>query len=104
MYGYVAEGAWTDVGNLEAYMQVHRDVLDRAVDLELDAFELTGGMWLGDGAEVDPEAEVEGHLFVGPNSRVERGWELRSYTVLGANVVVKPGAFLHPPIPHDHLC
>src|SRR5438445_10078981 len=32
MYGYVAEGAWTDVGNLEAYMHVHRDVLDRTVN------------------------------------------------------------------------
>src|SRR5439155_6861738 len=41
MYGYVADGAWTDVGNIESYMQVHRDVLDGTVKLDLDAFELT---------------------------------------------------------------
>jgi mannose-1-phosphate guanylyltransferase/phosphomannomutase len=102
MYAYAAEGAWTDVGNLDAYMQVHRDVLDRTVNLDLGAFELTGGIWLAEGAEVDPEAQLEGPLFIGPNSRVEGGAELRSYTVIGANVVVKSGAFLHRAIVQDN--
>src|SRR5437899_1189310 len=83
-------------------MHVHRDVLDRTVDLDLDAFELTGGVWLGEGAEVDPEAQLEGPVFVGPNSRVEGGAELRPYSIIGANVVVKSGAFLHRAIVHDN--
>src|SRR5437588_5453867 len=102
MYGYVAEGAWTDVGNTEAYLHVHRDVLDGKVKLDLDAFELTGGVWLGEGAEIDPEAQLEGPIFVGPNSRVEGGAELRSHSVVGANVVVKSGAFLHRAIVLDN--
>ncbi|MFN2544530.1 MAG: sugar phosphate nucleotidyltransferase [Actinomycetota bacterium] len=102
VYGAVAEGAWTDVGNVEAYMQVHRDVLDRKVNLDLGAFELTGGVWLGEGAEVDPEAELEGPVFIGPNSRVEGGAEVRSYTVVGANVVVKSGASLQRSIVQDN--
>ena len=102
MYGYVAEGAWTDVGNVEAYLQVHRAVLDREVNLELDAFELTGGVWLGEGAEIDPEAQVEGPVFVGQNSKIEAGAEMRSHSVVGANVVVKSGAFLHRAIVHDN--
>src|SRR4029453_12483977 len=71
MYGHVAEGSWTDVGNVDAYLEVHRSVLEGEVNLELDAFELTGGIWLGEGAEIDPEAQVEGPVFVGPNSRIE---------------------------------
>src|SRR6185312_5660227 len=35
MYGYAPEGEWTDVGNLEAYLEVHRDVLDRRVQVEM---------------------------------------------------------------------
>ena len=102
MYGHVAEGSWTDVGNVEAYLQVHRAVLDREVKLDLDAFELTGGVWLGEGAEIDPEAQVEGPVFVGPNSKIEGGAQLRSHSVVGANVVVKSGAFLHRAIVHDN--
>jgi mannose-1-phosphate guanylyltransferase/phosphomannomutase len=102
MYGHVAEGSWTDVGNVDAYLEVHRSVLDGEVSLELDAFELTGGIWLGEGAEIDPEAQVEGPVFVGPNSRIEGGAVLRAHSVVGANVVVKSGAFLHRALVHDN--
>lgn len=35
MYGYVATGYWSDVGNLEVYRQAHRDCLDGKVQLDL---------------------------------------------------------------------
>jgi mannose-1-phosphate guanylyltransferase / phosphomannomutase len=101
MYGCVVEGEWTDVGNLDAYMAVHRDVLDQKVRIEVPGFRL-GDVWLGEGAEVDPEARTNGPVYIGPNSRVEAGAELREYTVLGSGVVVKSGAFLHRAIVHDH--
>jgi mannose-1-phosphate guanylyltransferase/phosphomannomutase len=101
-YGYVADGYWTDVGNLEAYLTVHRDVLDRKVKVNLSGFSMTGDIWRGRGTEVDPEAKLEGPLYLGENSRVEGGAEIRGYTVLGNGVVVKAGAFLHRAIVHDH--
>ena len=102
MYGYEADGFWTDVGNLEAYLTVHRDILDRKVRLSLQGFEMNGKVWLGEGSEVDPEANLQGPLYVGENSRVEGGATLREYTVLGKGVVVKTGAFLHRAIVHDN--
>ena len=101
-YGFVADGYWTDVGNLEAYLTVHRDVLDRKVKVNLPGFDMGGGVWRGRGTEVDPEAKLEGPLYLGENSRVEGGAEIRGYTVLGNGVVVKAGAFLHRAIVHDH--
>src|SRR5438552_14805204 len=95
MYGYVADGEWTDVGTLESYMSVQRDVLDVKVDLDMRAFGMEGGLWLGTDAEIEPGAKVSGPVYVGPNTRVEAGAELREYTVLGANVAAKAGAFLH---------
>lgn len=102
MYGFVADGYWEDVGNLEAYLEVHRDILDGRVALELPGFQMQGGVWLGEGAEIDPEAKLNGPLYVGENSRVEGGATLREYTVLGKGVVVKSGAFVHRAIIHDH--
>lgn len=102
LYGYIADGYWTDVGNLEAYLNVHRDILDGRVNVHVSGFRMEDNIWLGQGAEVDPEATVHGPVFVGENSRVEAGAIVRAYTVLGKGVVVKAGAFLHRAIVHDH--
>jgi mannose-1-phosphate guanylyltransferase/phosphomannomutase len=102
IYGYVAEGYWTDVGNLDAYLKVHRDVLDQKVKLNVSGFQTGRNVWMGEGTEVDPEAHLEGPVYLGENSRVEGGAELRGHTVLGNGVVVKSGAFLHRAIVHDH--
>ncbi|HWC32830.1 MAG TPA: sugar phosphate nucleotidyltransferase, partial [Actinomycetota bacterium] len=102
LYGYIAEGFWTDVGNLDSYLEVHRDILDGKVDLEPSGFRLDGRVWLGDGAALDPEAEVEGPAYIGENSRVEAGARIREHTVLGKGVAVKSGAFLHRAVVHDN--
>ncbi|TMK60981.1 MAG: mannose-1-phosphate guanyltransferase, partial [Actinobacteria bacterium] len=102
LYGCAPDGYWTDVGTLEAYFKVHRDVLDRKVELELPGFHMDGDLWVGEDAEIEPGARLRGPLFVGPNTRVEKGAELREYTALGSNVVVKTGAFLHRAIVHDN--
>ena len=102
MYGFVAEGYWADVGNLDAYLTVHRDILDRKVNVNVEGFEVAPSVWVGEGADVDPEAKLRGPVFIGENSRVEGGAELREYTVLGNGVVVKSGAFLHRAVVHDH--
>ena len=102
LYGYVTDSYWTDVGNLEAYLTVHRDILERKVKLEVEGFELKGGVWLGEGAEIDPEANVNGPVYIGDNSRIEADATIREHSVLGRGVVVKSGAFVHRAIVHDH--
>ena len=62
LYGCVTEGYWEDIGTLEAYSRAHQDILDGRVQVELPGFSLRQGIWLGDGAEVDPAAVVRaGH-------------------------------------------
>ena len=56
LYGAVAEGYWEDVGTLEAYLRAHKDVLDERVALDIPGFHVSEGVWLGEGAEVDPDA------------------------------------------------
>jgi mannose-1-phosphate guanylyltransferase/phosphomannomutase len=103
VYGYVTDSYWTDVGNLEAYMEAHRAVLDRDVEVEIEGFEVEPGIWLGEGAELDPDAEVSGPAYVGENARVEAGATLREHSVLGRGVSVRSGAFLHRCVVHDYV-
>ena len=51
-------------------------------------------MWLGEGAEIHPEAVVEGPAVIGENCRIEAGVRLGPYTVLGTNVRVRANADL----------
>jgi mannose-1-phosphate guanylyltransferase/phosphomannomutase len=103
VYGYIADAYWEDVGTLESLIQVQADVLNRQVDVDIEGFEMMPGVWVCEGAEVDPEAILKGPLYIGDYAKVEGGAELREYTVLGSNVVVKNTAFLHRAVVYDNV-
>ena len=103
VYGWVADGYWEDVGTHDSYVKAHADVLNRQVEVEIDGFEISPGVWVGEGAEVDPEAVIKGPVCIGRYAKVEAGAELREFSVLGDNVIVKGGAFLHRAVVHDNV-
>ncbi|MGI8331538.1 sugar phosphate nucleotidyltransferase [Actinomadura scrupuli] len=103
LYGYVADCYWEDVGTHESYLKAQADMLSGKVDIEIDGFEVSPGVWVAEGADVDPEAVLKGPLYIGDYAKVEAGAELREFTVLGSNVVVKEGAFLHRAVVHDNV-
>ncbi|SDR18014.1 mannose-1-phosphate guanylyltransferase / phosphomannomutase [Thermostaphylospora chromogena] len=103
LYGYVAEGYWEDVGTHESYLKAQSDALSGRVKIDIDAFEMSPGVWRAEGAYVDDEAVLKGPLYIGDYAKVEAGAELREYTVLGSNVVVREGAFLHRAVVHDNV-
>jgi len=99
----VVDGYWEDVGTVEAYHRAHRDVLDQRVEVDIPGFRLGDGIWLGEGADVDPAAEITGPVIIGDNCRIEAGARIGEYTVLGSNVVVKHDAALSRTVVHDHV-
>jgi len=102
LFGYVADGYWEDVGTLDAYVKAHLDVLDGKVAIDIPGFDMGGGVWLGEGAEIHPEANLKGPCVVGDFCRVEAKANLREYTVLGSNVNVGPEAYVERAVVHDN--
>jgi mannose-1-phosphate guanylyltransferase/phosphomannomutase len=102
LYGCQVAGYWEDVGTLEAYMRAHHDILDGRVQVEMPGSCLGHGIWVGDGAEVDPKAEIRGPAIIGDYCRVEAGASVGEYTVLGRNVRVGPDAYLERTVVHDN--
>jgi mannose-1-phosphate guanylyltransferase / phosphomannomutase len=102
LFGAVAEGYWEDVGTLEAYVRAHKDVLDGRVDLNIPGFEISDGVFIGEGAEIHPDATITGPAVVGDYCRIEAGAKIREYTVLGTNVRVRSGAELERAVVHDN--
>lgn len=94
MYGYVADGYWTDVGTIEAYRQAQADALDGKVAIELPGFEISDGVRVGSGVEIDPGARLDAPVLIGDHVRIGPGAQLRDHTVIGDNVEIGDGAFL----------
>jgi mannose-1-phosphate guanylyltransferase / phosphomannomutase len=102
VHGQVVEGYWEDVGTHDSYRRAHSDALHRRVEVEISGFEVSPGVWVGEGAEVDPEAQLVGPCLLGDYTKVEAGARIGELTVLGSNVVVKEGAALERAVVHDN--
>lgn len=100
--GCVVEGYWEDVGTPAAYLRAHQDILDEKVRVDVPGFRIDEGVWIGEGADVDPDAHIDGPVVIGDNCQVEAGASLRAYTVLGSDVVVKEDAFIERAVLHEH--
>ncbi len=102
MYGFVTDGYWEDVGTLDAYTRAHADILDGRVAVDIAGFPLRPGVWIGEGAEIDPAAEVSGPAVIGPNCRIGAKSLIRAHSVLGKNVRVGENSLLEQTIVHDN--
>lgn len=94
IYGYVADGYWTDVGNIAEYARANADVLQRRVRVEPLGREVAPGVWAEGDVEIDPSAEVEGPVFLGAGARIGPQARIVGPTVLRDNVIVETGAVI----------
>ncbi|HZD86780.1 MAG TPA: sugar phosphate nucleotidyltransferase [Gaiellaceae bacterium] len=89
IYGYVLDGYWQDIGNLEQYRQANFDALDERVQLEIPGIRIRGNVWLGDGVDLDDLDAIEGPSYLGNYCRIARGARVGPYSVLATSVTVR---------------
>ena len=92
LYGYVAEGYWQDIGNLDQYRQANFDALDERVGLEIPGIRLRGNVWVGEGVDLDDLETVEGPAFVGNYCRIAQRASVGPYSVLMQSVTLRDHA------------
>jgi mannose-1-phosphate guanylyltransferase/phosphomannomutase len=92
LYGYVMDGYWADIGNLDQYREANYDALDGKVALNIPGIQLRGNIWIGEGAELDDLDQVEGPAYIGQNCRLAREAMIGAHTVLGNNVTLRERA------------
>src|SRR5207249_1883784 len=91
IYGYVCDGYWQDIGNLDQYRKANFDALDEKVRLDVPGVRLRGNIWLGEGVEIDVDG-VEGPAFIGNYCRIAPDARIEAYSVLGASVTLRERA------------
>ncbi len=100
--GSVAEGYWEDVGTLDAYVRAHKDILDHRVQVSIPGFELSPGIYVGEGTEISPDAVLNGPAVIGDNCYVDAGVCLGEYVVVGTGVRMRRDCELERTVVHDN--
>ncbi|HHV59593.1 MAG TPA: NTP transferase domain-containing protein [Clostridiaceae bacterium] len=83
MYGYVSDDYWCDVGDLRAYVQVHKDILDGNVKVSIPGKEIKKGIWVDETSRIDESAILKEPCLIGRNTVVKKNVTIESYTVIG---------------------
>ncbi len=91
MYGYVADGYWTDVGNVEEYRRSNVDVVSGVAGVELPTRRV-GGAVAAAGADVAPGASIFGQVLLGRECKIRAGAVVNGPSVIGDYTVVESGA------------
>lgn len=83
IYGHVTQGYWCDVGSIESYLNVHKDMLQAKVKANIKGLN-TGGIWVGEGARINDNALIQPPAFIGDGAVIEAGVTVGRYSCIGA--------------------
>jgi mannose-1-phosphate guanylyltransferase/phosphomannomutase len=89
LYGFVMDGYWQDIGNLDQYRQANFDALDEHVKLNVPGIRIRGNVWLGEGVEISDLDQVEGPALLGNYCRIAPGASVGAYSVLSNSVTLR---------------
>jgi mannose-1-phosphate guanylyltransferase/phosphomannomutase len=93
LLGYIAEGYWKDVGNLDEYLNVHLDILSGKVGMEFEGKKAgAGNVWIGENSRVDFTSDLQ-NVVIGKDCVVGAGVSAEN-VVIGDGCVVEESAVL----------
>ena len=90
LYGFVADGYWTDVGTVDEYRRANSDAVNGKAGIDLPHPD--GGLMLGEGAEIHPEARLFGNILLGRNCQIREGAVINGPTAIGDYTVIEAAA------------
>nr|WP_241735346.1 NDP-sugar synthase [Anoxybacillus flavithermus] len=93
IYGYEADGYWSDIGIIEQYHQTHVDLLNQRL-VSSHYKEIAPDVWIGERVNIAQEVKLEGPILIGDDVRIDAYATLGPYTVVGSRSVISKYASL----------
>ena len=88
LFGYIADGYWTDVGTLEEYHHASADILNRKVDIGELGQEIRPGIYAEEDVAIEDDVELFAPLYLGSGVRIKRGAVIHGPTVIRAHTII----------------
>ncbi|MFZ7102793.1 MAG: sugar phosphate nucleotidyltransferase [Peptococcaceae bacterium] len=92
--GFSGTGYWCDIGNCQAYLQAHLDILTEKVAAYLPYQEQLPKIWVGENTEIHPTARLEAPVVIGSNSYIGPSALIGPHTFIGNNCIINEHASL----------
>lgn len=93
LYGYIAEGYWKDVGNLNEYQDAHSDALRGLVKATIPG-EKRGNLHIGSNCRIDTDPKsLSGVVIVGKNTHIHSDVTIAN-SVIGDDCEIQPGSII----------
>ncbi len=97
LYGYIADGYWKDIGNLDEYRYAHYDILQGNVRVKIPGkrLDLMGrDVFIGENVDLGKKIDFRGGVIIGNNVKIGNGVKLHN-VIIGDNCVIEDGANLY---------
>lgn len=89
MYGYVADGYWCDIGDIEAYQACQNDVLNKKVHLQMESREIESGIWVGRNSVIESGVMLSTPVYIGNDCYIHEGSVIGEGTVIGNGCIIE---------------
>jgi mannose-1-phosphate guanylyltransferase len=76
------------VGKPQAYLEVHHDILIGKVRYQFRGRQIADRVWVENGADIDPSAQIVGPVVLGAGVRIGAGARIIGPTVIGARCLI----------------
>lgn len=105
LFGYIAEGYWKDIGDINEYRLAHKNVLDGTVQVDIPGNRLNvigRDVWVGSNSRLGKKVKFKGGVIIGSNCEIEDDVELHN-VIVGDGCVIKSGAVITESILWDRV-
>lgn len=92
LYGFVADGYWKDIGNLDEYLLGQKDALSGKVQLEITS-NLHDSYYAYDDTKVENDVKIVGNVHIGHNTKIAQHCTIED-SIIGNNVTIGTGTKL----------
>lgn len=93
IYGYAADGYWSDIGDVEQYMQTQFDILNGKADVYIRGRQIEEGIWVGEGTDLSGGVHLTAPIYIGEDVVIKPGTHLEA-SVIGDYCVIESGSSL----------
>ncbi len=85
MFGYITREYWCDIGDLSSYKQTQFDMLEGKVGFSFDAREISKGIWVQEGLELEDNVTINPPVYIGSRALIRSGAMIDGYSIIGEN-------------------
>ncbi|MFZ2960332.1 MAG: mannose-1-phosphate guanyltransferase [Candidatus Ozemobacteraceae bacterium] len=100
LFGYIADGYWKDIGDINEYRLAHQSLLDGTVQVKIPGSRLNmigRDVWVGANTKIGSKVKMKGGVIIGANCQIDDGVELQN-SILGDGCVIQTGARINDSI------